>query len=265
MFVGYRELLVSLRHTLYRYLENPAPKGKATRALRLGIQVLILLNVLAVVFESLDAVHTAYANAFHLFELVSVLLFSIEYLLRIWASAEAEGSESNTRKRLRFLLSPLAMIDLVAILPFYLTFTVVDLRFIRAFRLFRLVRIVKMARYWAALTMFARVFKRKRAELVSSFLVFLVFLVVNSGCLYFAEMNAPGSPFTSIPAAMWWGVITMTTVGYGDMVPVTVLGKIFGAITAIVGVGLFAIFAGVMVSGFTEELQRHGVNEGQQD
>ncbi len=245
---------MSARQTLYRFFEAPVPRGSRVRLLRLSIQLLIVLNILAVVLESIDELQQTYQWQFHLFESISVAFFTIEYLVRLWTSAESSVPGSPWKKRLHFITSPMPLIDLLAFLPFYLTFVTIDLRFVRAFRLFRLFRIAKMARYWDSLTMFARVFRSKRAELGSSFLVFLVFLTVNSGCIYFAERGVAGSPFSSIPAAMWWGVITMTTVGYGDMVPVTVIGKLFGAFTAIVGVALFAIFAGVMVSGFSEEL-----------
>lgn len=244
---------MSIRKTVYGLIGDPTPRGRVARSIRLSLQGLILLNVLAVVFESVDSIHAAYADAFRIIESISVAIFSLEYGLRFWASAECDGEAPVWRKRLHFVKAPYSLIDLMAILPFFLSFVSVDLRFIRAFRFFRLARIAKMVRYWDALTLFARIIRRKQAELVSSLLVFFVFLLVSSGCIYFAEQAAEDSPFTSIPTAMWWATVTMTTVGYGDIVPVTVLGKVIAAFTALLGIALLAIFAAIMVSGFSEE------------
>lgn len=240
---------MDLKGLVYKLLEDPDPKNRQARAIRFFIQILILINILCVILESVESYAFRYRSLFYVIEVVSVAIFSVEYLLRLYSCDKEKG-------RLSFIFSPYGIIDLLAILPFYLTFWTIDLRFLRAFRLFRLFRIAKMARYWEAIHLFGRVIQNKKEEIVSSFLIFFVFLTVNSGLIYFAEKEIPGTAFSSIPKAMWWGVVTMTTVGYGDMVPSTALGKLFGAFTAMIGIALFAIFAGVFVTGFSEELKR---------
>jgi len=160
------------------------------------------------------------------------------------------------RGRFRFALSAMPMIDLLAVLPFYLPFLGLDLRFMRAVRLFRLFRVAKLARYSEALRTFCRVLGAKKEELgVTLFTLFLLLLLAS--CLaYYAERDAQPEAFSSIPAAMWWGVCTLTTVGYGDVCPVTALGKGIAAVIAVLGIGMFALPAGILGSGFVEEIQK---------
>lgn len=157
----------------------------------------------------------------------------------------------------RYILTPLALVDLVAILPFYVPMLVhLDLRTVRAIRLLRVFRLFKMGRYSESVRTLGRVFRAKKEELiVTTFMVFLL-LEVASTLIFFAENEAQPEAFSSVPAAMWWGVTTLTTVGYGDVYPITLLGKVLGAIVAILGIGMFALPAGILGSGFVEEIQR---------
>jgi len=140
------------------------------------------------------------------------------------------------------------LIDLVAIVPSYLP-TSLDLRAVRAFRL---IRLLKLTRHSASLTLVLEVLKRKRDELLSTAFVAALLLVVSSSLMYYAENATQPEVFSSIPAAMWWGVVTLTTVGYGDVYPVTLVGKLIGAVVAMTGIGLFAMPAGILGSGFME-------------
>lgn len=245
---------MDLKKKIYHLLEDPNPDETGLK-LRLAIQILILCNILSVILESVDTISAGYSFFFHGFEVFSVGVFSLEYLARLWSCIEGG------KKRLKFLLSPYALVDLAAILPFYIALFAIDLRFLRALRLFRFARIAKMTRYWAALTLFWHVVQRKKEELASTFLIFFVFLIISSGLVYFAERGEENTLFTSIPAAMWWGIATMTTVGYGDIVPTTFMGKLIGGLTSIIGVIIFAIFAGVAVTGFSEEFKKRKVNK----
>jgi voltage-gated potassium channel len=150
----------------------------------------------------------------------------------------------------------MAIIDLLAILPFYLPLVLPDFRFMRAIRLFRLFRILKLARYSDALKTFADVLNLKKEELGVTFFATLILLVVASSMVYEAENEVQPEAFANIPDAMWWGVVTLTTVGYGDIYPVTPLGKFIGSFVVISGIGLFALPAGILASGFNEVLQR---------
>jgi voltage-gated potassium channel len=155
------------------------------------------------------------------------------------------------------MLTPLSLIDLFAVLPFYLPmFIPFDLRFLRAIRLIRIVRLFKLGRYTESVRQFGRVLKSKRAELLTTVFIIFILLIVASSLLYYVEHNAQPDKFASIPEAMWWGVVTLTTVGYGDIYPVTGLGKFLGAIISLLGIGLFALPTGLISAGFIEEIAK---------
>ena len=158
--------------------------------------------------------------------------------------------------RIRFALQPLQIIDLLAILPFYLPFIGIDLRFLRAVQLFRLFRLLKMGRYSQSLTTLTNVIKSKKEELSITLFAGFILLIIASSLIYLVENEAQPEAFHSIPNSMWWGVVTLTTVGYGDVYPKTALGKIIGACIALLGIGLFALPAGIIASGFASEIQK---------
>jgi voltage-gated potassium channel len=159
--------------------------------------------------------------------------------------------------RIRYLITPFAIVDLLAILPFYLPRLIpVDLRFLRALRLIRLFRVLKMARYTTALSTLKNVIVKKREELIVTVFTVFIFLILLSSAVYLVENPVQPKVFPDIPTAMWWGVVTMTTVGYGDIYPITALGRIFAAIVSVLGVGLFALPAGFLASGFSEEIRK---------
>ena len=200
---------------------------------------------------------------FYYFELVSVAIFSVEYILRLWSCTASEKFSRPLLGRLRYAVTPLALIDLIAIAPFYLPFLFgvrrVDTTFVRVLRLFRLMRVFKTTRYFHSLNIMGRVVRAKKEQIFITFMVVVVLPVFLSSLMFFIEGPAQPRVFSSIPSSMWWGVSAMTTVGYGDMVPVTAIGKLIGTIMALLGIGLFAMPAGILASGFEEELRtRHG-------
>ncbi|HUS76181.1 MAG TPA: ion transporter [Methanothrix sp.] len=220
------------------------------------IMALIVLNVAVVVLETVDWLNASYAQLFRAFDLFSVAVFTVEYILRAWICTENPKFKAAFSGRLHYLITPMAIIDLIAILPFYLPFIFPDLRFVRAIRLFRLFRILKLARYSDALKTFAEVLNLKKEELGVTFFATLILLVISSSMVYEVENAVQPEVFANIPDAMWWGVVTLTTVGYGDIYPVTPIGKVIGSIVVISGIGLFALPAGILASGFNEVLQR---------
>lgn len=199
------------------------------------------------ILESVPELRAQHQNFFLAFEAFSVVIFTIEYLLRLWVADN----------RWQFVKSPMAVIDLLAILPSLLPYVHVDLRFLRSFRLFRLLRIFKLASYSHALQLLGRVFMSRRHELAVSVLLGLFLLTMSASCVYFFENEAQPDKFTSIPHSMWWAAATLTTVGYGDVYPITVMGRLFGALTAFLGVGMFALPAGILASAFAEEMKRN--------
>lgn len=243
----------NLKARIYGILE---PGDEDSRYFDPFIMGLILLNVAAVVLETVDSIYSAYAPLFHAFDVFSVAVFTVEYLLRIWCCTEDPEFRDPVQGRLRFLVTPLALVDLMAVLPFYLPFFIPDLRFMRAMRLFRLFRVLKLARYSESLQTFVDVLRLKKEELLLMFFAITILLVISSSLMYEAEHVAQPEAFASIPAAMWWGIVTLATVGYGDVYPITLWGKLIGSIVVILGIGLFALPTGVLASGFAEVLAR---------
>lgn len=246
----------SAKRRAWELLESGVGETRLDRLVDGFIMALIVLNVCAVLVETVEEWSAPYADYFRAFEVFSVAVFTTEYALRLWACTADARYAGRWRGRLRYATSPLALVDLLAIMPFYLEFFAVDLRFVRSLRLFRLFRAFKLARYSASMRTLGNVLRAKREELLVTLFVVVVMLVFASSAMYYAEHDAQPDKFSSIPASMWWGVATLTTVGYGDVFPVTTVGKVLGAMIAVLGVGLFALPTGILASGFAEELQR---------
>lgn len=249
---------VSIRQRTWEIVAAARPDDPPSQRFDVFIMTLIFLNVLVVVIGTVEAVDVRFGTWLWAFEVFSVAVFSIEYIARVWSSTVVEPyrSQGPIRGRIRFAMTPLALIDLMAVLPFYLPLFGVDLRFLRVLRLLRILRIVKLGRYLPALMSLKRVIRKKKEELVLSFSVLVLLLVVAASLVYYAEREAQPEVFSSIPATMWWAVATLTTVGYGDVYPVTMWGKLLASATAILGIGLFALPASILASGFQEELDR---------
>lgn len=244
------------KQRVYDVLEVARPGDRLSRLVDIALIGLIAANVLALILESVDTIQRAAAVFFRVFEAVSVGLFSVEYLLRVWSCTACETYRRPIAGRLRYVLSPLALVDLLAILPFYLPMISLDLRSLRAVRLFRLLRMVKLARYSEALRLIGRVLVSRRAELLTTLFILLMLVLLASSLMYFAERDAQPEAFASIPAAMWWAVATLSTVGYGDVYPITVAGKLLASVIAFLGIGLFALPTGILGAAFVEEMQR---------
>jgi voltage-gated potassium channel len=245
----------SLRHRIKRLLDGD-DASLVGRAINIGLLALIVVNVVALMLETVESLRVANQRLFTWIEVVSVALFTVEYLLRLWVCTLDPRYRAPVLGRLRFVLTPLALLDLLAILPFFVPLLGVDLRSARVPRLLRLFRLAKLARYSRSLRVFGRVAAAKLEELMTIVLLLIMMLVVASTFMYFAEHDAQPRSFTSIPATMWWTIATLTTVGYGDMCPVTGLGQLLGAVIALLGIGVFALPTGILGAAFVDELRR---------
>ncbi len=251
---------VSPRSRVYQVIGSGQSTGRLSHIFNAFIVNLILLNIAAMVLESVQAIHSRVPHWFLWFEYCSVGVFSAEYVLRVWTCVEDPLYRRPVRGRLRFMVSALALVDLSAVLPFYLPFLAMDLRVLRMFRMLRimrLMRIAKLGRYSQSLQMLLRVVKSKKEELTSSACILLILVVVAATLIYYAEHETQPKAFSSIPAAMWWSVVTLTTIGYGDVYPVTVVGKLLASVIAVLGIGMVALPTAVLGAGLLEEMQRH--------
>lgn len=248
------ELPMNLRKRTAELLEQGYYDDEPSRVLNLLLILLISLNVIAIVLESVDWIHARYRQEFLYFEVFSVLVFTVEYLARVWSSIDHEEIHDSRPiiGRIKYMLTPIALVDLIAILPFYLSlYLSFDLRFLRVLRMLRL---FKLTRYSPALGALLDVIQKESEALLAAFVILLMMLVISSGGIYLLENELQPEYFGSIPDSMWWAMVTLTTVGYGDVVPVTTGGKIFGGLIGLIGIGMIALPAAIMASGFAENI-----------
>jgi voltage-gated potassium channel len=244
------------KRRIFELLEIASDNDPISKGFDIFLISLIAVNVTAVVLETVQSLAESYGSFFETLEIGSIIIFSGEYVLRIWTCTEHEDYAHPVLGRLRYMVKPMAIIDLCAVLPFYLPVILpIDPRFMRSLRLFRLFRLFKMGRYSESLQTMGNVIKKKKEEFVVTIFVIFILLVLASSLVYTVEHEAQPEAFSSIPASMWWGMATLTTVGYGDVYPITPLGKFLGAVIALLGIGLFALPAGILASGFADEIQ----------
>ncbi len=218
---------------------------------------LILLNVLTLILETVDSLYLSFGYFFNTFEKISVYIFTLEYALRVWTCTCMENYKHPVTGRLKYIFSFGSLIDLLAVVPFYLPLsTIYDFRFIRILRLIRFLRVLKLGRYLNATRIISNVFKSKKEELVLFIMITATLIVIASSFMYFIEHDVQPDKFSSIPETMWWSVTTLTTVGYGDVFPITPIGKLLTAVISILGIGMFALPAGILASGFSSEFQK---------
>ena len=244
------------RSRINEILEVAKPGDKASRAYDIGLMLMVGISTTAVLLDTIPAIASPYGHILQAIETVTVGLFTIEYLFRIWSCTAKTRYAHPVWGRLRYIFTPLPLIDLLAILPFYLPLISADLLILRSIRLFRLFRIFKLGRYSVAFVLVVKVMQDKKEELFAATSMILIMLFVSSGVMYFLERDAQPQTFATILEALWWGVSTLTSVGYGDILPVTPAGKVVGGIVQVLGVGLFAIPAGVFAAGFSEAFAR---------
>ena len=217
------------------------------------LSILIILNLVSICLESIDSIDLAYGHLFYNFEIFSLVIFTTEYFLRIWvAASNSEVANSILERRFKYIFSLTGLIDLIAILPGILQFVGVGLD-LRWLRIMRLIRLLKISHYTSAFDDLFEVLIEERKPLAATLYLLLVAIFFSSSCLYLIEGDVQ-SAFVSIPESMWWSVVTLTTVGYGDVSPITPLGKFIGALTSIIGVLTVAMMTGIVSSAFTSKL-----------
>ena len=243
----------------YEIVEGGRDGDRASKAFDYFILMTIAVSIAAFVLET-EQRFSAFGGAFSLIEVAAVLIFTVEWLLRVWSCvADPSGKYAHpVWGRARYAVSPMSVVDLLAIVPFYIDVFIgtpgLDLRVLRAVRF--TARIARLSRRSASLSLLGRVLRSTAQELGTVVTVIALLLLIASSLMYFAEHNAEPEKFRSIPASMWWAVITLTTIGYGDVTPVTLVGRALTSLLAILGIGLFALPAGILGSGFVNEARR---------
>ena len=244
---------LSYRARVYRLLEEPGSGRFSGRAVTIFLTVLILTNVAVAVLQSVERLANRYAFEFAAFEGFSLVVFVVEYFARVW-SAGVNPKYSGFWGTVRFALQPMMIIDAVATFP-SIVFPAIDFRALRLLRVFRLLRGLKLVRYSKGLQIIITVFRERRAQLLLCVAFVAALIILSSSVMYYAENEAQPDKFSSIPAAMWWAVCALTTVGYGDVVPVTEVGRFLAAVLSLLGMGLFALPAGILAAGFSDHME----------
>ena len=244
----------NLRRRIWEILERGNSKDKISFYTDIFLITLIIFNIIAVLLETVDSIYSVYSFEFLIFERFSTIIFLIEYILRIWVCIEEKIKKNKLMTRLKYATTWPAIIDLLAVLSGLLPMIFeVDLRILRALRMLRL---LKFSRYFKVMNLLLGVLKEeKQSFLAAMFLLTIAMLIASTG-IYMFEKDTQPDKFGSIPEAMWWAIATLTTIGYGDVTPVTGMGKFFGAIIAIIGIGVVALPSGILASGFTDQLKR---------
>lgn len=246
--------MYNFKHFLYSLVDETDNKKTISRIFNIFIMTLILLNVLTMIFETVKSIYEPYIIYFKAFEWFVMIVFSLEYLVRIYTADLAYPCENKIKSIFKYIFSFYGIIDIVSILPFYMPFTGLDFRFVRTIRLLRFLRLFKIARYNDSLDMIKKVFKEKSGELGITCFVIILVMIVASFLMFYAENEAQPETFPNVLTCIWWSIVTLTTVGYGDVYPITTTGRIVGGLIAFLGIGLVALPTGLISAGFLEEI-----------
>jgi voltage-gated potassium channel len=241
------------KQRLFEILEKAEDGDTASFVFDVAMIILIVLNVVMATAESFNSFAEKHSVFLRRFEVFSIVVFSIEYLLRVYTATQKY--EKSKFPRLRYIVSAEALIDLAAVIPFYLPFvTVLDLRFLRIFRVLKIMRIFKLGRYSEAMITIGRVLKKEKERLIATVFLTIIMIFVASTIMYYMENSAQPDVFPNILQTTWWAISTFTTIWYGDVYPITVLGKICGGVISLLGIMLIALPSGIICSGFMDEI-----------
>lgn len=247
-----------MKQKIYNLVEKGSHGSKINLIFDYFIVSLIILNVIAIALDTLTGVNATLLKSLRIFETFSIIIFSIEFLMRVYVSDITHPADNKFYSALKFIFSPFGLIDVLAILPFYIPFLIkADLRFLRVLRLIRFFRIFKISRYNGTLKLFADVFKDKKAEIQMTFFIAILMILVSAFMMYHVENPVQPEKFRNIFSSLWWTVATLTSIGYEDITPVTVFGKIISGLMSILGIGLIALPTGIISAGFIEKIDKN--------
>ena len=243
-----------IRKRVYEIIEKAEDGDIPSTIFDYSIIILICLNIIAIIIGSYSSIEMKYGNILHWFEIISIIIFSIEYILRIWTSIYKYPNSKIPY--LRFIFSFMAIIDLFAIIPFYLPFIGVDLRILRIFRLFRLFRLLKLNRYNNSLEIIVHVIKKQKEKIIMTLFATGLLIILSASLMFYIEHSLQPEKFPNIINTLWWAIATLTTADYGDVASMTIYGRILTGIIAILGIGLVALPSGIICSGLVEDMNK---------
>jgi voltage-gated potassium channel len=247
---------ISFKKSVFRIIDDHKSRKPLNRVFHGILFALIILSSIVLIFETVKTIYRPYKTLFYFFEVFCMVFFSLEYILRIYSSTEIHKYNEKFKGRLKYIFTPLMLIDLLSLIPFYLIMFSSDYKGFYIFNIFRVLRLLKAIRYVDAFTVIGNVFYAKRAQLTVSFIFILFVFVFASSIIYMAEKDAQPNKFNDIPSAMWYTIATITTVGYGDVYPITNIGKVTGGLISMIGLILFAIPTSILTSGFLQVNER---------
>ncbi len=250
-----------IRRSVYAELEPTARTRQGLSATNKFLVLVTLIGAVTVVLETEVTLQTAYANLFRAIEVAIGLIFAIEFVLRVWTIIEAKPNAGSLVSRLKFIFSFDGMFDLLIILSTLLPFVTANLVLLRLFRLVRLLRIAKLGRLSKAFRSLSEAVHSRRYELLLTLYLAIGLLLLGATALYWVEGAIQPDKFGSIPRSLWWAVITMTTIGYGDVYPITSVGKVIASLVAVAGIGLIAMPTGILAAAFSDAIQKHHGDE----
>ncbi len=254
---------MGLRQGVFRILDDDnSAELKINDRVSSFIMLLIILSIVAVILQSEETLDLKYSDIFYWFEVFAVVVFTLEYLSRIYIARLQYPDLSPGKAILKYIFSPMAIIDLLAILPFYLEQIAIlsgdtveiDMRFIRVLRLMRLLRIFKLNRYNSSMKLIGNVMREEKEKLIMTLFMTGILLVLASALVYTVENEGQPEAFPNIYSSMWWAIATLTTVGYGDVYPVTGMGKVLAGVIALLGIGLVALPTGILSGSFVQAM-----------
>lgn len=252
--------VTTLRAKAYQLLESDGQQSFLSKSINIFLILLIISNVIAAILSSDNYYNNQYLQEFALFEQISLSIFCVEYVLRMWCNVEAKAYKDlpTAKARLRYFFSPIALIDLIAILPFLIAmFINIDLR---SLRLLRVLRLLKLNHYFKGFDIFITVVVKELKSMTAAMMVMVFLIIIAASLMHAIEGEIQPEAFGSILSALWWSVVTMTTVGYGDTIPITGAGKVVATFIMLIGVGLVALPAGMLAARFGEELRERKKN-----
>ena len=243
------------RQKIYSLLNETPTSGRLHGQIDFILILVIITSVIAVFLETVPGIYEPLKKEFHYFDLFTIFIFTVEYILRFYSAPEGD-LESNTTaiSRWNWMKRPSSFIDLIAILPFYLQmFITLDLRFMR---ILRVLRVLKLTRYNTAMSTFVTVMKRERAAFMSAMFIVVLITILSAAIVFTVEHEAQPEKFDTMLRALYWAVITLASVGYGDISPITPIGQAFTMVLSLLGIGIVALPAGILGSAFSDQLHQ---------